>query len=735
MPTLNFTVDSRLLEELGERLVAKPSIALAELVKNAYDADAHWAEIEFRPEEDRIEVRDDGHGMTLDEFDEFWMRIGTTHKTGRKSRYLGRRMTGSKGVGRLSVQLLARRLHLRTVPLESSDGSKEWVEAWVDWERAVQAGDLVSATVEYEVRDRDFPFEHGTEIVLEGLKHEWTSQDLEDLAREIWYLQPPPFGGGRVPERERFEVRFSGAVEYERKFEARMRAIMQIQTARLVGHCEEGRVDLVVEFWKRGTPYERKHYTYHVKDAAHNEGVYDPAVNLHGVEFEIRVYKLRGRQPKGLRLDDVKEYMERFSGIYVYDGGFRLPYYGTPEGDWLRLEYDHAHRIFVSDLLPKEVDEVYKHTARLQFLPTLRRLLGVVRVDTSTEPNLHIAISRDRLVETKAYEDLVYVLRYALHRYAYDEALRHYEERERQGGTEAATEEFRRVEQVLEAYRPRLPRDVYRHLSEGIESALRAVRDERERAFARLSLLGPLATAGISAIAIQHELRKQFAWLEETIARLRSLDVPDEDVARQVERVVTDLEAWLHRAKATNALFDYMRGETIEQRKRYEARGVIEEVVRQLSFLARGIEIDYEDLDPSIHLPEASFAEWVSIFQNVLTNAFNAMRESERRLVKIETRRSGPKRAIVIQDTGVGVDLEHADELFEPFRREIEILPEHMSMGYGGTGLGLTIVRLLCERIGCLVKFDEPSEGFSTAFVLEWKEAKARRKKRKRDGK
>ena len=35
-----FTVDSALLSELGERLVGQPQIALAELVKNSYDADA-----------------------------------------------------------------------------------------------------------------------------------------------------------------------------------------------------------------------------------------------------------------------------------------------------------------------------------------------------------------------------------------------------------------------------------------------------------------------------------------------------------------------------------------------------------------------------------------------------------------------------------------------------------------------------------------------------------------------
>ena len=731
MPTLNFTVDAKLLEELGERLVSKPSIALAELVKNAYDADAHLVEIEFRPEEDRIEVSDDGHGMTLDDFERFWMRIGTTHKTEKRiSPHLGRHMTGSKGVGRLAVQLLARRLYLRTVPSEIHSRSRRWIRACVDWNEAVQAGDLTSATVEYDEFDEDSPFEHGVELVLEELKHTWTPRDLKELAREIWYLQPPfRRPSDRIPEKERFEIRFVGAEEYQREFEAQLQAIMKIQSARLVGRCEGGRVDLVVEFWSRGTPYKKLHHTYHLKDAPHNEGKYTPGVNLEKSEFEIRVYSLRGKQPKGLLLDDVKAYMDRFSGVHVYDGGFRLPHYGEPESDWLRLEYDHAHRIFVSRLLPDEINETYRHTARLQFLPTLRRVLGVVRVDTSIEPNLDIAISRDRLMETRAYLDLVYLVRYAFDRYAYDEALRHYENTRREVGTEKTSLKLERVEDVLETYRDELPAEVYRDISTNVAEALKTAQSEQEEMLSRLSLLGPLATAGVSAIAIQHELRKQFAWLRKTIDRLRSLEVPDEDVAKELEFVAGELDAWLRRAKATNAIFDYMTGETIERRERYEVCAVIEDVVRQLSFLARGIEIDYADVAPSTYLPEASYAEWASIFQNVLTNAFNAMQESEPRCVKIETRQSKMERAIVIQDTGVGVDLEHADELFEPFERRLETSRRCMALGYGGTGLGLTIVRLLCERIGCSARFAEPAKGFSTAFVIAWKEAKSRRKR------
>ena len=114
MPVLSFTVDSALLRELGERLVGKPEIALAELVKNAYDADATKVAIHMSPK--RIEVWDNGHGMDLTEFRDYWMRIGSPHKQEQRvSRHAKRPMTGSKGVGRLAVQFLASRIELHTV--------------------------------------------------------------------------------------------------------------------------------------------------------------------------------------------------------------------------------------------------------------------------------------------------------------------------------------------------------------------------------------------------------------------------------------------------------------------------------------------------------------------------------------------------------------------------------------------------------------------------------------------
>lgn len=719
MRRLKFTVDAALLRELGERLVGKPYIALAELVKNSYDADALVATIEFAPEEDRIEVRDDGHGMTFDEFRGLWMRVGTIHKVEKRvSKFLERPMTGSKGVGRLAVQFLASKLKIVTVP-KRYDG--EWLEASVDWEEAVQAGDLVDASVSYTKKTSPPPFGHGTSIVLSGLKHDWSEDEIQGLAGQLWWLQPP-FRPSSLAAEERFEINFqSSQREWEDVFDERMGAIMKIWTARLVGQNEHGHVSLSLEF--AGEPPQT--HTYDLADFPRNEGRFDRDKNLNDVHFEIRIFGLRYRQPHGIRVAEAREYFWKYGGVHVYDGGFRLPYYGDPKNDWLMIEFDHSHRRFISELLPKEFQAQYAETERLRYLPTLGRVFAVVNVNTSREDNLEIMITRDRLRETTAYQDLVAVVRYAFDLYAFEEARRQFQRRQQEAPTEPTSLKFERVERVLEHYEPQIPEDVYRDLRERIREATTAATTSQEVALGRMALLGSLATAGISALAYQHELRKQFAVVESIIERIGEVGTADSTLRRPLGSLREDLSSWLRRARATNALFDYLADAgNIETKRRFRAAEVVEEVKRQTAFFARGIEVDTSKIDGRLRLPEASLAEWGAIFQNVFTNAFNAMMDSKERLLQVSSRAKGTSREILVQDTGRGVDLGDADRLFEPFQRGVEISRERRALGYGGTGLGLTIVRLLADRIGCRVGFVEPEEAFGTAFSLSWREAK-----------
>lgn len=79
---------ARLLTMLGEQLLKNERIALVELIKNAYDADADRVDVEFekfgkgmvKTPESRIVVRDNGCGMTLDTIRTAWMNPATPSK-------------------------------------------------------------------------------------------------------------------------------------------------------------------------------------------------------------------------------------------------------------------------------------------------------------------------------------------------------------------------------------------------------------------------------------------------------------------------------------------------------------------------------------------------------------------------------------------------------------------------------------------------------------------------------
>src|SRR6266576_2690694 len=117
----HFEVDSALLSEIGEKLVTTPHVALAELVKNAYDADATEVRVTIAADQQgmrTVEVRDNGHGMTMEAVRRYWMRIGTTNKIEDDvSPKFGRRRTGAKGIGRFACRRLGRVLEIETCAL------------------------------------------------------------------------------------------------------------------------------------------------------------------------------------------------------------------------------------------------------------------------------------------------------------------------------------------------------------------------------------------------------------------------------------------------------------------------------------------------------------------------------------------------------------------------------------------------------------------------------------------
>lgn len=695
---LTFSVDAALLAELGERLVGEPHIALGELIKNGYDADASRVRIDFTGDE--LIVEDDGHGMTFDEFDRLWMRVGSTHKSEqRTSRERGRALTGSKGVGRLAVQFLARRLTLRTC------AGDEEVEATVFWPDAARPGaELVETPVTVTQRPSSNSYidsPTGTRLVLSELNHTWTSDDFRRLARQIWTLQPPFRAAGVSDD---FEVTLdTGDPMIKGAFDAQLRAVLDIWTARLVGHLHvtnDGRrqIRLSLEF----------------NDGTRHRQTYDAPEHVDRLEFELRVFNLVQRQPMGIAVSEAREYFNRFGGVHVYDTGFRLPYYG-PETDWLGIEQDHSHRLSISDLLPDGLNL----SGGLSYLPTNSRLFGVVNVDTgherhaAAEPgqNLTIAVTRDRLVANAAYRDLRTAVRWALDFYAVQEARRR--QQKEIADVRAIAPKRARIREVIERHRDAIPGKAFDAISTELEETIETQEQEVDRAAQRAGLLGALATAGIAAVGFEHEISKQITLLEDLA---EDLAAPD----RQVDRHAAALSIleWVERARATRRIFAFVMDSDHDEPRSMRAAEVCATVTAQMRPLLRGLEID-QAVPDDLRLPEGRFAEWAAIFQNVLINAANATLEADPPRVRIDGL-SGRRGAVLIHDNGVGVVPSDAEELFEPFVRRLKLPPERQRSGLGGTGLGLTIVRMLATTLNCHVQFIEPKGGFSTSFEISW---------------
>jgi C4-dicarboxylate-specific signal transduction histidine kinase len=372
----------------------------------------------------------------------------------------------------------------------------------------------------------------------------------------------------------------------------------------------------------------------------------------------------------------------------------------------------------------------------MEYLPTLSRLLGVVHVNTTKEREealregrreddcLTISVTRDRLVDNEAFNDLRFMVRLALDWYATQEAKRAFERAATSRPIEPIGRKLETVDKVLHAYKSQIPAPVFKDLSERVGEAIKASESEADLAVKQAGLLGALATAGISALAYEHEANRQVSRLRHVVSLLRAIRPADTKSSREVKEAVSTIEEWIERSRAMRMLFmPLLDEESREKETRLKARQFLQGTVEQMTLLLRGIEIQTTDLEPALRLPPARPAEWAAVFQNILLNAANALIDAKDKRISISSKAKGRRRTILLQDTGTGVDLATSDELFRPFVRRTRISPERRELGMGGTGLGLTIVRMVTEAIGCSASFTEPDEGYSTAFSISWKES------------
>jgi signal transduction histidine kinase len=169
---VRFSADAGIIARLGQELVGKQETAVAELIKNSYDADATEVRLTFSNTSQsggKLLISDDGVGMTQEQLISGFMRLSSSEKVDEpfSTRY-ERRRAGRKGIGRFAVQRLGSHLSLTTQTADTDYALRISIN-WDDFKVGTDLGSI-SNQVERVPKLRH----EGTYLIISSLRESWT---------------------------------------------------------------------------------------------------------------------------------------------------------------------------------------------------------------------------------------------------------------------------------------------------------------------------------------------------------------------------------------------------------------------------------------------------------------------------------------------------------------------------------------------------------------------------------
>jgi hypothetical protein len=182
-PKFEMTVDLNVLEHLGINLYSNIAAVLTEAVANAWDADAEHVAILVDPNGEWIEITDDGVGMSVEELNGKYLRVGYRRReedavTGQRTAK-GRPVMGRKGLGKLSLFSIADVIEVRT----AKDGVVHGLRMTVPGiQQAVKDKQPYHPT---ELPTGAPSIERGTKIVLRDIKRQRLGKGVTALRKRL----------------------------------------------------------------------------------------------------------------------------------------------------------------------------------------------------------------------------------------------------------------------------------------------------------------------------------------------------------------------------------------------------------------------------------------------------------------------------------------------------------------------------------------------------------------------
>ena len=718
---------ARLLTMLGEQLIKNDRVALVELLKNSYDADATLARVVFANFGDGLRAEpsstlvlvDNGDGMSETVVRDHWLNPATAVKADRKAASpktpKNRTIQGEKGIGRFAMFKLGSAATMVTREreadtelvvnfdlsfLDDRDSTKEQSPRFLD-EIRVSLVERVPEVFD-SVNPDGNQSEHGTRIVIQNLRSAWSEQVAKRAFEDIARLQPlvpardfePPEpsdeftvefwrDGAELPFRTDFEQRLT--ILFEERAVLRVHGLIDGDSGELVLEINDDLISIGINDPPLAGLHVHKSYFGERRDSG------DSGVLACGpFSFSFFVFDLSGTSPAQFRLDAEDKNLVKDHRIYLYRDGVRVLPYGDPQDDWLQLDVirgtQGASRVLSND-----------------------QTVGFVHISHADNPNLGDKTNREGLLDAgEAYSDFVAVLK-TIAAYVRTKPYARYLDQQRRH-REAALRQQTEFASELKALEdnPALPKA----LQASVEKIRRSYVAEREFLKMRVERTEDLAGVGLSVESASHDIvaaggralhvaRSTATYVEDRMPSNRHL-------RSQLATIVELLSFLTSRLNDVQGLFVSTR----QRRKNLDVGDFAERVCRMFRFAVEEANIEITITQPNGALTvKSTEAALLQALVNLVDNAIYwvAFGDPDRRvMIQVEA----PERRVIVADTGKGVDIADEPFIFEPF---------YSGKGIEGKGLGLYIARQVGIRNGFVVTLSDrpvvlPGANFIVAF-------------------
>ena len=716
LEALSFRPYARLLTMLGDQLIKNERIALVELIKNAYDADADEVEVRFEDfEEDmthnarsRIVVRDNGAGMTYETVRTQWMHPAAPQKyldkrKGReKTPGMGRVIQGEKGIGRFAVLKLGKVITVTTRPPAAD------FETVLTWDFSRFDRDFVSEDGQQkeifldEIQidcSRSKPVRlpgatHGTVIEIEDLKGVWNDEVIRRLSGDVSNLTDPVSRITRRKAADRFEVAIvcngerrsveasstetlksliedKAVLNIHGGFQSRRNAFsftteagedeISLRDAKITGlwvwRKRFGAVRVGASAKQMPIPFPRQPDAdaceYTCGDFAFQFYVFDFARGLDGRHALTQPEK-----------DLLKGHR-----IYLYRDAMRVYPYGDPDDDWLNID-------------------VTRGTGRAGDFFSNDQIIGWIDITQKGNPDLRDKTNREGLIETGgAARDLIFLVQAFLSYVKQYPFARHQQRQRRRNSARFVRDGV--VAQGLAELKEGLQNSG--HTSKGREVAKIEADYVREKAHLsqRAETTEDLAGVGLSVEMASHDimlLMNRALEIGERVARAARVSCGDE-IRVQADMLLGVLQQIMNGMQDVQSLFKSSR----RRRTVLPIEPVLDRIHQIYKTLLEQRSVRYQKVELGGSPLTANTTDGVvmQVLINLFDNASYWLDTVDATKREIRVTVDGDRGELVFSDSGPGVDPQDLPYIFEPF---------YSGKGQEGRGLGLYIARQLLER-------------------------------------